>query len=464
MMEFRRCKPSRRIVLLLAVAGATLVACSSGGDAGSPASPWDGLAPSGLALDSTLGVSSHIDMGPAPSWTRDFELEKLAAAGMKRIRRDFFWGEIEPANDDWHFENTDTFVDQAASQGFEIDALLVYGVDWANPSGRTSEIPPAAYADFAGHVAAHYCDRIKTYEVWNEENLPSFWRPTPDPAAYAAMLAATYPAIKTACPDAAVLFGAINSLPYVADRLYGFLDTATQAMPAVRESFDALAIHPYTVLQHAPPEWSATLGGAPVPDLTGQIAIARDRLSAMQRESAPILLTEMGWPSWILSEEQQAAWTARGILLSAAAGADAYYTYTFWDGSGDAPLPTEDHFGLFTYPYADGGPRAKPAYHAVRGLHEVLGTSRYAGDRSVALGFPTGVYGLAFVEDGSGAVTLAGWDSRGPGGIDLVIPSPPGATSYRVYAQDGAPVGEGAAPTDLPVRLDERLTYVRFAR
>lgn len=452
-------------LLHLAVIGAALAAgCSSGSPVVGASSPWDGLAPSGALVDATLGVSSHIDMGPAPSWTRDFELEKLAVAGMKRIRRDFFWGEIEPANDDWHFENTDTFVDQAVSQGFEVDALLVYGVDWANPSGQTSEIPPAAYADFAGHVAEHYCDRIKTYEVWNEENLPTFWRPAPDPAAYAALLTATYPEIKAACPDATVLFGAINSLPYVADRLYGFLDATTRAVPAVRESFDALAIHPYTVLQHAPPEWSATLGGATVPDLVGQIQIARDRLSAMQRESAPILLTEMGWPSWILSGDQQAAWTARGMLLAAAAGADAYYTYTFWDGSGDAPLPTEDHFGMFTYPHADGGPRAKPAYDAILGLHQVLGTSRYAGDRAAALGFPAGVYGLAFVEDGGGAVTLAGWDSRGPDGVEVVVPSPPGARRYRVHAQNGGLVEEGNAPTDLPVRLDERLTYVRFER
>ena len=99
MTGFRR-SPSCMIVLLFPLIGLAFAACTShetgDDDTGPPPStPWDGFAPSGPAIDQALGVSSHLYTGPDPSLTRDFELEKLAEAGIRRIRRDFYWSEVE---------------------------------------------------------------------------------------------------------------------------------------------------------------------------------------------------------------------------------------------------------------------------------------------------------------------------------------------------------------------------------
>jgi hypothetical protein len=440
----------------------------SGDDTAPPVDPWSGLEPTGPPVGEFLGVSSHMDMAPGESWTRDFELEKLAAAGMKRIRRDFIWNDIEPADDEWHFERTDTFVEMAAARGFDVDVLLCYGVGWAMPGGSPSEIPPAAYAEFAGRVAARYCDRASTFEVWNEPNLGHFWPPAADPEAYGDLLAAAYPAIKAACPGATVLFGGLSSGGSSADSLWAFLEDVRRARPNIGTSFDALAIHPYTLAQQFAPEWSMGLGDLVTwPDLMGQIAIARERLAVMHDEWMPIYLTEIGWPSYFITEEDQGAFAARGALLSLAGGASGFYWYTFWDGEGTNPLPTEDRFGLFGWPFAEGGPREKPSYRAMKGLFDVLGAARYSGDLSAPLGLPDGAYALAFADGDAAteAVTLAAWDGRPERtGVDLALPPPKWATHVALRGEDGALVREDGIAGAIPLRLTPHVVYVRFER
>ena len=471
-------------VLLLAIllAAALFLACGDNDDddeTGAPAEgddddvtppdadPWAGLSPTGPVVADVLGVSSHVYTGPDASWTRNFELEMLAGAGMMRLRRDFHWSAIEPADDDWHFERVDTLVDLAEEQGFRLDALLCYGVDWARTPGFDSEINPADFADFAGRVAGRYCGRIDTYEIWNEQNISRFWKPEPDPYHYGLLLKAAYQAIKRACPEAQVVFGGISSFDSHIFWLgmWNYLERVHREHPDIGACFDALAIHPYTLIQHTPPEDAVQMGDALLwPDLTTMIRIARDRLAAMHNEWMPILITEMGWPSLLISESDQAAWLARAVLLSLREGVEGYYWYTFWDGDGQASLPTEDHFGLFTYPYAEGEPRPKPAYRTARAVGDLLGGSRYAGDLSDALNLPEGVHALAFVEEDAGDATFAGWDARPGGETWLALPCPEGRRAYRVFDDEGLLLFEGSGEEPLLLELTGHVLYVRFEK
>ena len=43
--------------------------------------------------------------------------------------------------------------------------------------------------------------RVAAYEIWNEEDEPTWWAGAPDPAAYAQLLKAAYPAVKAAEPE-----------------------------------------------------------------------------------------------------------------------------------------------------------------------------------------------------------------------------------------------------------------------
>ena len=78
-------------------------------------------------------------------------------------------------------------------------------------TGSTDEHTPPAnpedYAAFVGGLAQRFGSHVAAYELWNEEDSPSWWVGAPDPAAYAALLKASYPVIKAAEPNATVLVG-----------------------------------------------------------------------------------------------------------------------------------------------------------------------------------------------------------------------------------------------------------------
>ena len=66
------------------------------------------------------------------------------------------------------------------------------------------------YAAWAGATVAHFKGRVSHWEVWNEPNIPNFWKPQPNVARYTALLRAAYPQIKAADPSAVVLAGATS--------------------------------------------------------------------------------------------------------------------------------------------------------------------------------------------------------------------------------------------------------------
>ena len=82
-------------------------------------------------------------------------------------------------------------------------------------SGHATSVPwpgtgppddPKDWTDYLTALAQRYKGRIQAYEIWNEPNLDREWGDkTPDPAAYTAMLKASYQAIKAADPQALVV-------------------------------------------------------------------------------------------------------------------------------------------------------------------------------------------------------------------------------------------------------------------
>ena len=459
-----------RFALLFAVAG--LVGCAEDHaldpDAdGTPlAGPYAAMAPVGKPVGELLAISSHISKSAGPSDTRDFELEKLSEAGVGLLRTDFSWSRIEPADGDWRFDGYDVMVDACVAAGIEVDALLDYGVDWAMPGGSHDEIDPAVWADFTGTVAARYADRIDLYEIWNEQDTFRFWKPEPNPCAYGDLLRSGYEAIHGADPDAEVLFGGLstfNGSMFGPDGVWNFLVQVSEFHPDVCDLFDGMAIHPYTIIQQSGPEKAIAAGTIRYPDLASSIDEVRDLLAKVGCPDKPIHLTEMGWPSLLIGTERQAAYLARGLMISAAKEVDSYYWYTFWDGSGEASLPTEDYFGLFTWPGREIEP--KPAYEALLGASTILGESRYAGDLGAALEWEEGRHGLAFVDD-DGRWTVGLW--RGEKGfhqpLETAVPLHPDAMGeWELHDQNGVLVGSGVIDGEpVTVSLCGKVKYLRF--
>ncbi len=426
---------------------------------------WDTLSPSGLAVGEIMGIATQMYDGPDENEERSFEIEKLVEAGLRRVRASIDWGDVEPEQDQFTFEYSDPFVDLIVDSGLQFDGRLCYGVSWAAPDDNDSAIKPEDFGDYAGHVAEHFCGRIGSYEVWNEENHPRFWQPEPDPVAFGNIMKATYVAVHEACPEAKVLIGGLSCLePGLFDTgLYYFLHQLYEAHPDIGNYFDALAVHPYSFLQTSTPEWEWYWGEKLFwPDMVGQLDVVRDYLTEMGAADKPLWLTEWGWPSLIVKERGQANYYARGALLMIAAGVEALDWYTFYDREGGSFPPTEDYFGLFTWPGAEEGPQEKPVYRVAKALSQQLGSSRFAGDMSAAFGLPTDVFALAFVDQESGWITLAAWDGRYYGSAKLAGPCPAGATGYEIVDEEGVLLAQRECAPGFQATLVNEVKYLRF--
>ena len=442
---------------------------------------WDRLDPSGPPLQTLLGVASHMSTRAGEDPLRDFEFDRYRAAGLSRIRRGFYWRRLEPARDDWRFDEVQGVVDGAAGAGVRLTALLAYGNPWAQEDPDLyGTVRIEDYADYAGKVAERYCAQITDYEVWNEQNITRFWHVPPDPARYGDLLVAASRAIRAACPSARVFFGGLASYDDVAlFDTWGFLRRALEARPEICAAIDGVALHPYTWFQQDPPEHDEWVSeGVEKRSQEAQVRRAREILAEAGCPPKALSFTEVGWPTYDLTREEVARFAVRSALLAALDGIDGWFWYTFWDDAPDASgiRPHENYFGLWEWPGEDGlARRPKPAWMALEVLLDRLGALGLVRDLAPELGLPPDVHVLVF-GDGEGRVALAMWDGRempdvteegtsdgGPDtGYDLELDLPPGATEMRFYDQDGL---EGVLPicglTLLP-RLGPSVQYFEF--
>jgi hypothetical protein len=178
------------------------------------------------------------------------EIAGIAATGARYLRLDFDWSFIgrDPGTLDWSV--VDRIVDAAHSCTLDVLGLLAYTPAWARPARTSDHQPPsdnATFAAFARAAVERYAPRgVHAWEVWNEPNLGGFWSPKPDPAAYTALLSATYDAVKATDPGATVVTGGLSPAPNDADGSsiapVTFLEGIYRA--GGRGHFDAVGHHP----------------------------------------------------------------------------------------------------------------------------------------------------------------------------------------------------------------------------
>jgi hypothetical protein len=168
-------------------------------------------------------------------------LDLIAETGATATRVDLFWGDIapsrparprDPTDPAYDFSRADLIVRGLAERGIT-PMVAVYDTPAWSTGGRSTEPEtpfnrltpdPEDFGDFMGALARRYAGdlrgpggdllpEVRHYEIWNEPNLSGFLTPqfegeTPvSPDAYAAMVEAAYPRIKSANPDARVIAG-----------------------------------------------------------------------------------------------------------------------------------------------------------------------------------------------------------------------------------------------------------------
>ena len=267
----------------------------SGDDDDSTYDPYAAFSPAGKPIGEMLGISSHMSRGVVPSPKRDMEIEALVKAGIKMVRTDFKWHTMEPENDVWYFDGYDMMVGLCLDAGLSMTAILGFDVEWAAPGGVDDLIDPALYADFAAHAAAHFADEIDYYEIWNEQNIPRFWQPLPNPLKFGELMKASYEAIHDNDEVATVIFGGLSPLNrqlFEPAGIWSFLVQVFDEHPDICESFDAMSIHPYTFFQQTSPELPVDLGLFRYPTLVESIDQVRGILDVIGCPDKSIHLTD----------------------------------------------------------------------------------------------------------------------------------------------------------------------------
>ncbi|OBF27947.1 hypothetical protein [Mycobacterium sp. ACS4331] len=292
------------------------------------------------------------------------ELDLMRAAGVRRIRVGAEWSTVERVEGQQDWSQTDRVVDAALERGMQVLGVVLSSPSWAvDPTARGDQwaLPadPATFGRFAGDAAAHYAGRITAWEIWNEPNIPTFARPKPDVAAYAAMLSAAAEHIRGRVPGVTLITAGLA--PAGDDGQSIAPTTFLEQLYRVgdRSAWDAVGMHPYTypALPDSPgtADWNAFQ----------RISLMRGIMEDHGDGAKRIWLTEFGAPTGgqsdaAVSEADQARAIRQAIeRIRSATYFGPIFIHQTRDRGAD-PDDVEDHFGLLRLDFSE-----KPAYHLV---------------------------------------------------------------------------------------------------
>lgn len=229
---------------------------------------------------------------------REAQMSMQERSGVQTVRQPFEWWRVErtPGHFDW--SDYDAYVADAATAGLQILPVLMGPPQFrsSRPPGSRSRamFPPKRNSDFARFAAAavrRYGDGgsfwslradlpyapIRAWQVWNEPNIPNFWRSGPNAAQYIALLSDASRAIRAMDPSAEVVAAGLpNSNLGVPFLTY----LAHMYKAGAKGTFDTLAIHPYS------------------PNADGLLRLVEQARTLMDKNGdrkARIWITEFGW-------------------------------------------------------------------------------------------------------------------------------------------------------------------------
>lgn len=119
---------------------------------------------------------------------------------------------------------------------------------------------------------------LRFYQVWNEPNLPAYWRPVRDVPGYLGLVRLTRARLLAVDPKASIVLAGLPdsrlgtpSVDYL---------RAIYARPGARGLFDVVAVHPYA------PD---------APDVLAKLSRVRALMDRVGDRRTPIWVTELGW-------------------------------------------------------------------------------------------------------------------------------------------------------------------------
>jgi hypothetical protein len=271
---------------MTAVLLGALLTCSPGGPGAQGTKQWP-LDPDRV---SPFGINSHL-----PSLD---DYEAMRKAGIEWTRIDLTWDVVEPERGKYRWDLVDRVVADAEVHQVHLLGILGYSPKWAS-SGPTQYHPPRhkkEWKNFVHTIVSRYRGRIRHWSMWNEPNSKAFYKGSMHayindiliPGANAAKWAD--PDCRVVGPDLAHLEGA--DWDKWLDR------TLSQAGPYL----DVISHHCY---KKTPDEVFRQLEGKKWPWESKPV---REILESKRQGGKPFWLTETGWRTTEMSENDQAGY------------------------------------------------------------------------------------------------------------------------------------------------------------
>lgn len=297
--------------------------------------------------NSYIAVCSHTGRGEGAA-EMERKVALFANAGFSSLRDGYEWRDVETTPGVYDFTKYVEYDDTMKKYGVKRYQMVFGGR--ANITGEyvpRSEKAIAAYAKYAAAIAKQRSAYVNEIEIWNEYNLVGNANFNPDNGTvqdYINMLKATYREVKAANPNTFVWgAGGICSLP-------------TTGMPWLEEFFklkgadycDGISIHPYSGT--GGPETS-----------TKYIQDVADLAAKYGYENIPILSSEIGWNTNVVSDNDQANYAVRH---AASAMGKVKTMYWYNDQEKDsASTDGEKKFGMIRG-WTEAGASPYPTYSA----------------------------------------------------------------------------------------------------
>lgn len=179
----------------------------------------------------------------------------IAALGLGWVRIMYDWTWLEPEPGKYNWTEFDQWMARAKAHHLKVLAVAQGSPAWANgghnpgdPQSATDSPPLPQYTpQFAAYVAGMVRHGADAVEIWNEPN-NGFWKPAPDPKAWANLVVASFDAAKAVNPAIPVVTG--GTCPVAGgiespNSPLNFLQTALEAVPELAGKFDGFGLHPY---------------------------------------------------------------------------------------------------------------------------------------------------------------------------------------------------------------------------
>jgi hypothetical protein len=228
----------------------------------------------------------------------------MQSSGVRSVRLVMDWASIEPQSplsEPPDFEGFDREVRLAAEHGIRVFPFVWGTPEWVAPEPVDQPVATPwqrrAWRSFLRLAVDRYGPDgsfwfehpevayrpIRSWEIWNEENIVTFSNTT-SPAAYATLLRESGQVLHGADPGSKVIIGGLFGRPLQIppNTLSGDFLSRLYRTRDVKRYFDGVALHPYVADAHA---------------IQAQIENLRRVMRLHHDSSTPIYMTELGWGS-----------------------------------------------------------------------------------------------------------------------------------------------------------------------